>query len=81
MDFDTASIVRDQSSCMDNKNIIMPEISGVENKIQLEMTPQHLVDPQININEIMDYVVWFNYYYYFFFNKVPNCYYFDIFNE
>lgn len=67
MDFDTASIVRDQSSCMDNTTLIMPEISGVENNIQLEIIPQDLVDPQININEIMDCVVWFNYYYFYFF--------------
>lgn len=69
MDLDTASIVRNHPSCMDNITITMPEISGVENNIQLEITPQHLEDSQTNINEIIDCVVWLNYFF-FFFNKV-----------
>ena len=48
-------------------SVIMPEISGVVNNIQLENTQQNLVDSHTNINVSMDSVVWLNYF--FFFNK------------
>jgi len=54
-DQDTASIIT---------SVIMPEISGVVNNIQLENTQQNLVDSHTNINVSMDSVVWLNYYFF-----------------
>lgn len=45
-------------------SVIMPEISGVVNNIQLENTQQNLVDSHTNINVSMDSVVWLNYFFF-----------------
>jgi len=67
MNQDTASIVT---------SVTMPEIGGVENNIQLEITHQNLVDSHTNINVSKDGVVWINYFFFFYITKVI----FDIHN-
>lgn len=61
--------VMDQDTASSVTNVTMPEISGVENNIQLGITHQNLVDSHIDINVTnvsMDGVVWLNYFILFF---------------
>jgi len=60
--------VMDQDTASSVTSVTIPEISGVENNIQLGITHQNLVDSHININVSMDGVIWLNYFI-FFFNK------------
>lgn len=55
--FNLEENVMDQDTASSATSVTMPEISGVGNNIQLEITTQNLLDSHTNINVSMDGVV------------------------
>lgn len=55
--FNLEENVMDQDTASSVTSVTMPEISGVGNNIQLEITPQNVLYSHTNINVSMDGVV------------------------